>query len=132
MTLQEQIKKDLTTAIKQKDENKKLVLRVLLGEISRYKTKYITDDMTVKTIKKILKDEQEINKVVADKITTYSDVLFDYLPKEVDMEEVKQWISENIDFTPLKTKMQAMGQVMKHFGSSVDGNRVKQILMEIE
>ncbi len=46
-------------------------------------------------------------------------------------EEVKKWIEQNIDFSQFKNKMQAMGLIMKHFGSLADGNMVRKILQEM-
>ena len=46
-------------------------------------------------------------------------------------EEIKMWIEKNIDFSQFKNKMQAMGSIMKHFGSSADGNTVKKVLQEM-
>jgi hypothetical protein len=47
-------------------------------------------------------------------------------------EEIIAWISENIDFSDFKNKMQAMGPIMKHFGKQADGKMVNQILQEWE
>ena len=46
------------------------------------------------------------------------------------MEEIKQWILENIDIDTLKNKMQAMGPIMKQF-KGCDGNFVKNLLIEL-
>ena len=54
-----------------------------------------------------------------------------YLPKQASEEEIRKWIQENIDFSVFKNKMQAMKPIMAHFGSSVDGNTVKNILQTI-
>ncbi len=51
-----------------------------------------------------------------------------YLPRMATEDEIRSWIADNIDFTAYKNKMQAMGPIMAHFGASVDGNRVKQVL----
>jgi hypothetical protein len=41
------------------------------------------------------------------------------------------WITENIDFSQYKNKMQAMGTIMKHFGKTADGKMVNQVLQEL-
>ena len=46
-------------------------------------------------------------------------------------DEIAAWITENIDLSQFKNKMQAMGPVMKHFGPAADGRRVKEILKKI-
>jgi len=46
-------------------------------------------------------------------------------------EDIREWITANIDFSQFKNKMQAMGMIMKHFGATADGNRVKEILQKL-
>lgn len=60
MKLQQQIKQDLTAAMKAKDEKKKNALRVMLGEFSRLDKKELGDDDVVKILKKLIKAEKEI------------------------------------------------------------------------
>ncbi len=43
-------------------------------------------------------------------------------------QEIEAWIKSNVDFSAIKSPMQAMGTVMKHFGKLADGNQVKAIL----
>ena len=134
MTLQERLKEDLIYVTKCGDITTKSILRVVLGEISRYPNKEVSDDEVIKILRKIIKDEKETLKLSLDKGFThqllYQVVLMKYLPKEIGDEEVKQWIEDNIDFDEFDNKMQAMKPIMAHFGSSVNGNKVKQILVE--
>ena len=60
MKLKEQIKHDLTAAMKAKDEKKKSALRVVLGELSRLDKKELIDDDVVKILKKLIKAEKEV------------------------------------------------------------------------
>jgi protein subunit release factor A len=53
-----------------------------------------------------------------------------YLPKQPAEGDIKQYITENIDLSQFKNKMQAMGSIMKAF-PGVDGNFVKNILLKI-
>ena len=43
-------------------------------------------------------------------------------------DEIVAWVNDNIDFSQFKSKMQAMGPIMKHFGARADGNVVRSIL----
>ena len=43
-------------------------------------------------------------------------------------EQIEAWIKSNVDFSAIKSPMQAMGGVMKHFGKLADGNQVKDVL----
>ena len=60
MGLQEQIKKDLTAAMKAKDEEKKSIIRVIMGEFSRQAQKEIADDEVIRILKKLIKSEKEV------------------------------------------------------------------------
>jgi len=129
MSLQEQIKKDLTAAMKAKDEETKSALRVILGELSRSDQKTISDDGVIKTLQKLAKGEKEvIEKQGGGKDSAFLRIVESYLPKMATDEEIRAWIAANIDFSLYKNKMQAMGEIMKHFGAGADGNRVKAVL----
>ena len=129
MKLQDQIKKDLTVAMKAKDEEKKNILRVIMGEFSRQAQKDLPDSEVIGIIKKLIKSEKEV-LVQSGKEGTdrFIDVAEAYLPKMADEDEISAWIKINIDFSQFKNKMQAMGPIMKHFGQRADGNMVKQVL----
>ena len=61
----------------------------------------------------------------------YLELLNTYLPQMATEDEIVAWIKENVDFSSLKSPIQAMGNVMKHFGKLADGNDVKQILSKM-
>ena len=129
MSIQEQIKKDLMSAMKAKDEEKKNALRIIMGEFSRGQKKTLSDDEAVKLIKKLVKSEREtLEQSGLTAANRYIDILESYLPKMADDEEIVRWITENINFADYKNKMQAMRDIMAHFGSGADGNQVKEIL----
>jgi len=132
MNLQSQMKKDLSKAIKAKDEKKKDALRVILGEFGRLDKKEVSDDEIIKILKKLGKSEREVLEQKGE--TTDSEfikVIENYLPKMATEEEITAWIHQNIDFSQFKNKMQAMGLVMKHFGATADGNFVKKIIQKM-
>jgi uncharacterized protein len=132
MTIQEQIKKDLMQAMKEKDEEKKSALRVTIGEFGRGEKKEITDEEAVKVIRKLIKSEREtLEQSGKQGDNHYIEILEYYLPKIATDDEITQWIRENINFSDYKNKMQAMRDIMTHFGSSADGNRIKEILQKI-
>jgi uncharacterized protein YqeY len=132
MGLQEQIKKDLAAAMKARDEEKKDALRVIMGEFSRQSQKDISDQDVIKIVKKLIKSEKEVlAQSGGGEDNRFIQVAGDYLPRMATEDEVKAWISSNIDFGAFKNKMQAMGPIMKHFGDQADGNMVKKILGEL-
>ncbi len=132
MKLQAQIKKGLTSAMKAKDDVKKDTLRVVIGELGRSDKKELSDDEVIKVLRKLIKSEKEVlDKKGDDSDSEYINIIESYLPKMATDEEVKKWIEQNIDFSQFKNKMQAMGLIMKHFGSLADGNMVRKILQEM-
>jgi uncharacterized protein YqeY len=132
MTLQEQIKQDLKTAMKARDEELKNTLRIILGEFGRAENKQLTDAEVVKVIKKLIKSEREsLSHSGKPADSKYLQILESYLPKMASDDEIRRWIQDNIDFSAYKNKMQAMRDIMAHFGSAADGNQVKAILQQM-
>lgn len=60
--------------------------------------------------------------------SAYLDIIQRYLPKQIPDEEILTWIKNNVDFTKLKNKLQAVGMVTKHFGAAVNGKEVQRII----
>jgi uncharacterized protein YqeY len=132
MGLFETIKKDLASALKAKDEVKKDALRVILGELGRLDNKKPNDDEILKVIKKLAKAEKEtLQHQGQSDSSPYLEVIESYLPSMASAEEITAWIKANIDFSQYKNKMQAMRDIMQHFGSQADGNAVKKILQQM-
>ena len=132
MGLQEQIKADLAAAMKARDEQKKSVLRVVMGEFGRQPQKNIDDDGVIKILKKLIKAEKEVlEKSGGGQSNRFIEVAESYLPQSATEADIKAWIAANIDFSNFKNKMQAMKPIMAHFGTSADGNLVKKILGEL-
>lgn len=133
MGLQEQIKKDLMAAMKARDEEKKSILRLIMGEFGRQAQKELTDDAVIAILKKMIKSEREVlERKGEDGNNRFIDVIEAYLPRLASEQEIAAWITENIDFAQFKNKMQAMGKIMAHFGASADGNMVKKVLQNMK
>ncbi len=132
MSLQIQIKADLVAAMKTKDEEKRNILRVIMGEFARQSQKEISDADVIKIVKKLVKSEKEVlERTGAEGANRFIEVAEAYLPSMAGETEIKVWISENIDFTQFKNKMQAMRPIMQHFGANADGNLVKKVLADL-
>ena len=129
MALQDRIKKDLLAAMKAQDAETTATLRVIMGEFGRMPSKTLEDGDVIKILKKLQKSEKE---VLARQGRTgdspFITILEQYLPQMVSEAEIEAWIRANIDFTRYKNKMQAMGDIMRHFGEGADGNQVKALL----
>ena len=129
MALQERIKKDLMAAMKAQDAETTAALRVVMGEFGRMPSKTLADGEVVKILKKLQKSEQEVlARQGRTEGSRFIAVLEQYLPQMVSEGEIEDWIKANIDFARYKNKMQAMGEIMSHFGERADGRQVKAIL----
>ena len=131
MRLQEILKTDLKAAMKAKDTAKKDAIRVVMGEMARADKKDFPDDEIIRILKKLIKSEKEmLEKSSQGETSAFIDIISAYLPQMASEEEIRVWIEANVDFSAYKNKMQAMGTIMAHFGSSADGNTVKQVLQQ--
>lgn len=129
MTLQKRIKQDLTAAMKAQDRETIGALRVIMGEFGRMASKTLDDGEVIKILKKLYKSEKEVlTRQARSEASRFLEILDEYLPSMASESEIEAWIRTNVDFTRYKNKMQAMGEIMRHFGEGVDGNRVKTIL----
>ena len=136
MSLQKQIELDMRVAMKNKDK-KTNILKYIVAEFSRRPNLNVdlTDDEVISLIKKYIKSIEETikltNKTTEEQLFEIK-VLSRYLPKQASEEEIKEWISSNIELPENpNARMKYMKDIMKHFGSSVDGNTVKNILMNM-
>ncbi|MCP3891269.1 MAG: GatB/YqeY domain-containing protein [Desulfobulbaceae bacterium] len=132
MTLQEQLRVDLTTAMKAKDSDRTGAIRILMGEFARQAEKVLSDEQVVDITKKLIKSERELLAAQGQEESAFMRIMAEYLPRQASEEEVHAWITENIDFSSFANKMQAMKPIMQHFGNSVDGNMVKKVMQSFE
>ncbi len=132
MSLQTQIKQDLMSAMKAKDDVRKNTLRVVMGEFGRAESKELSDGAVIKILKKLIKSEKEtLAQMGSDEDSAFIQIIEAYLPQLADENEIINWVNDNIDLSQYKSKMQAMGPIMKHFGARADGNAVKAILLKL-
>ncbi|MFP4213452.1 MAG: GatB/YqeY domain-containing protein [Desulfohalobiaceae bacterium] len=123
MTLQEKIQNRLH--IKDLDKKEKQALRVVVGELQRQRNKELSDQEVVQILRKLVNSEKEMGQRQDQE---YIQVLERFLPQEASDQEIVQWIQDNVDFGNYSNKMQAMREIMAHFGPRADGNRIKAIL----
>jgi uncharacterized protein YqeY len=131
-SLQERLQTDFRLSIKTNDMLTRESLKVVLGELQRQSKKVLEDVEVIQILKKLEKNELEFIKAAGCAETDYLKLLQFYLPHMVSDSDIVKWIEANVDFTSLKNKMQAVGIVMKHFGPSAEGNRVKELIQEIK
>ena len=147
ISLHDKIRQDMKQAMVSKDTIVRDAMRLIIGafpdltmpitlesgkKTTRVKTAdEITDDDVQGIIRKFVKSEKVVLEVQKKETSDYLEVLNAYLPKMADRAQIEAWIADNIDFSSLKSPMQAMGKVMKHFGKRADGEMVKQVLKEM-
>ncbi len=147
ITLHDKIRQDMKTAMVNKDKTVRDTMRLIIGEFpsltvnitlesgkktTRVKTpEEITDEDLQNIIRKFVKSEKTVLEIKKEGTSEYLELLNSYLPQMATPDEIKQWIQENVDLSNFKSPMQAMGNVMKHFGKLADGNQVKEILMSL-
>jgi uncharacterized protein YqeY len=114
-----------------KDKNTELTgsLRVISGELQRQINQNLSDEEVVKVLRKLVKSEQEALQLANKTTSAFLEALNRYLPQMATEDEIKAWIVQNIDFSKFKNRMQAMKDILAHFGARAEGNMVKTILM---
>jgi len=143
--LQEKIQQDLITAMKNRDEAKLSVLRMLQAAIKNKKIdlqKELTDDDVLGVAQTLVKQYndsiEDFKKGNRDDLVKKTEaevaVLSGYLPEKMPAEEVKEIVKAKIaelgasgpsDFGKV------MGIVMKELGNKTDGNTVSAIVKDL-
>lgn len=129
MSLQEQITQDMRKSLKEGTPAHRDALKVIVGEFQRQPSAKLSDEEVVKILKKLKKSEEELLTLQKNEGSTFLFAVNNYIPSEASREEIVAWISANIDFSKYKNKMQAMKDILAHFGGRTDGNTIKNILM---
>lgn len=144
ISLYAKIRQDMKTSMLKKDTAVRDTMRLIMGAFpeitvpitlesgkksTRAKTpEEITDEDIHNIIRKFVKSEKTMPEIKKETSSDYLSLLESYLPKMATTEEIEAWIKSNVDFSAIKSPMQAMGAVMKHFGKLADGDQVKGIL----
>jgi len=147
ISLYDKIRQDMKTAMRNKETAVRDTMRLIMGEYpsltvamtlesgkktTRVKTpEEITDDDLQNIIRKMVKSEKTVLDIKKETTSDYLELLNQYLPQMATIEEIEKWIQENVDLSQFKNPMQAMGNVMKHFGKLADGNQVKAVLQKM-
>jgi len=125
-----QLRVALKLAMMTNDQDRKDAIRVILGEIPRLNKKAgeeATEEEMIGILRKLRKNELQ---VIGDgKPTTFLEIVEFYLPQMMSKDEIFKHITDNVDLSQFKNKMQAMGPIMKDLKGKADGNDVKEVLM---
>ena len=132
MKLEERIETDLKKAMKDRDQNKVSVLRMLKAEIgslfiAKKRTELKDDDITKLIRTQIRKHKDSIEQFtkggraeLAEKEKAEMEVLTAYMPQELSPEELEKIVREAIKETGATSKAD-MGKVMKIAMGKVKG-----------
>lgn len=130
MEIYNKILNDLQALLKG-DAERRNILKVIVGEFQRQAKPISSDNDVIKILRKFRNNELETLKLQKLDGSLFLSVVESYLPSEVTKEEIVAWITANIDFSKYKSKMQAMGDILKHFAGRTDGDTVKEILTQL-
>lgn len=133
--LKDQLRADLTTAIKARDEVRSSTLRMVLtaitnAEVAGKQARELTDEDVLGVLMSEGKKRREAAEAFADAGRTEQaakeraelEVLGDYLPEQLSDEEVAALVAEAIETTGAREEgMRAMGKVMGALQPKVKG-----------
>jgi len=139
------IKNDIVTALREKDNLKKNLLRCIIsavdGKVKEAKLEKATDEMVLDAVKSELKQQHQS----LDSVKTMPDSDFykdtykriqilekEYLPKQLTEDELRVEIKKFIDENNLKEKGKgALRDIMPVFKNKGDGKVVNKVAMEL-
>ena len=148
MSLQSKINEDLKAALKEKDERKISVLRLLNSAIKNLLIEKRLEkeaELEDSEIEKLIKTQiKQLKDAVADFVAggrrdlvesnrAEIDILSEYLPEGLSEEEIKSVIKskiEEIGEVTGKDFGKIMGSVMKEIGGRAEGDAVKRLIEE--
>lgn len=138
----ETILNDIKTAMKEKDTDKKDVLKQVQIKVqadSKENKKEITDEMVLSAITKELKQLNQTKEAIASKpdtplyqSTNYKIGILDtYLPEQMSVEEIKAEITKLMIDNPNVTGGKLTGLVMKALKGKADNKTIKECIDKI-
>lgn len=134
-TLKDQLRTDLTSAMKARDKERAGTLRMVMAsiteaEVAGKEAKELTDDEIITILTREAKKRREAATAFADggraeqaeKETAEAAVITEYLPAQLSAEEISDLVSKAIAQTGAAEEgMRAMGKVMGALGAQVKG-----------
>lgn len=142
MTCEGKIREDLKEALKQRNQTRASVLRMLLSEIKNTEIaqqKHLDDDKILDVISTEVKRHRESieafrqgnrgDLVVQEKAEL--SILMGYLPKQMSREEIRAAARRIIETVGVKGKGSVMAQLMPQLRGKADGKEVSEIVSEL-
>lgn len=145
MNLKEQLKQDLKTAMRNKDNFTRDVIRFLNSSIKQIEVderKDLSDAEVIKIIQKSIKQrEDSIEQYksagrddLVDKETKEKEILMAYLPKQLDETELEQEIKQIIadsGASSIKDMGKIMGIATKKLAGKTDGKKINEMARKL-
>jgi len=142
VTCEGKIREDLKEALKQRNQTRVSVLRMLLSEIKNTEIaqqKHLDDDKILDVISTEVKRHRESieafrqgnrgDLVVQEKAEL--SILMGYLPKQMSREEIRAAARRIIETVGVKGKGSVMAQLMPQLRGKADGKEVSEIVSEL-
>ena len=141
MSLVEQLKQDMITAMKEKDKERLTVIRMVKAALDKERIdskKEINDDLLIDVVNKQIKMRndsiEEFSKAnrtdLVDSVKKEVEVLMKYLPEQLELSEVEEIITSAIESVEASS-MKDMGKVMQEVRPKVNGRFDMKIVSEI-
>lgn len=148
MNLAEKINEDLKQAMLAKDKRKLEALRAIKSALLMIKTgkdagvAEIPKNVELQMLQKLVKQRKETAEVykqqnrpeLAEEELYQADIIEAYLPKQMDLEEVRiivQQIADEVGATSIKDMGKVMGEATKKLAGKADNKTVSEIAREI-
>ncbi|XPV69790.1 MAG: GatB/YqeY domain-containing protein [Halarcobacter sp.] len=145
MSLKEQLKSDLKTAMREKNVVKRDSIRAIntmIKQIEVDERKELEDIDIVKLIQKGIKQREEAVEQysaasrddLVQKEQEQIDVFKEYLPKQLSNEELELGMKEiiaQVNATSMKDIGKVMGQATKKFAGLADGKRINEMTKKL-
>ena len=145
MSLKEQLKEDLKTAMREKEVVKRDSIRAIntmIKQIEVDERREIDDEEVIKLIQRGIKQREEaISQYSAagrddlvQKEQEQVDVFMLYLPKQLSDEELENGMKEiisEVGATSLKDMGKVMGVASKKFAGVADGKRINEMVKKL-
>ena len=145
MSLKEQLKEDLKTAMRDKDIVKRDSIRAIntmIKQIEVDERKELNDEDIIKLIQKGIKQREEsISQYKAasrndlvEQEQAQVDVFMLYLPTQVNDEELEEGMKEiiaQVGATSMKDIGKVMGNATKRFAGVADGKRINEMVKKL-
>ena len=135
--LEQLIREKVKTALLEKDEASKNILRVVLGEIDVLKGRgqTVEDEQVHKILRKLIASNEETIKAMTVGLRRENEILDGFLPQLLTKEEIKNHLnSVATEIMSAKSDGQATGVavgVFKKAGLAVDGSDVSEIVKKM-